>query len=97
MTRTYTVTFQSGLTWSVVAGSRTDATVSASELNPGDKVVQVSQSVEWVESMIGEDMPMKDPQPLRDRMSDFGFEVKKPQGGSKSQADGTPPKQPPTN
>lgn len=43
----YMVTFQSGLTWSVVAGSRTDATVSASELNPGDRVVQVSQSGQW--------------------------------------------------
>ncbi len=29
---------------------------------------------------------------LRDRMSDFGFEVKKPQGSSKSPMDGTLPK-----
>lgn len=29
---------------------------------------------------------------LRDRMSDFGFEVKKPLGSLKSQTDGTLPK-----
>jgi hypothetical protein len=47
MTCTYTVTFQSGLVWLMVARSRNDATVSASELNPGDKVVRVYQSGQW--------------------------------------------------
>ena len=47
-----------------------------------------------VESTVGKltSMDEKTPGSLRDRMSDFGFEVKKPQGSSKSQTDGTLPK-----
>jgi len=49
-----------------------------------------------VESMVGKLTSMDEKTPpagsLRDRMSDFGFEVKKPQGSLKSQTDGTLPK-----
>lgn len=47
MTRTHTVTFQSGVIWEVVAENRARATLSATELNPGDAVVRVSQSGQW--------------------------------------------------
>jgi hypothetical protein len=49
-----------------------------------------------VESTVGKLTSMDEKTPpagsLRDRMSDFGFEVKKPQGSLKSQTDGTLPK-----
>lgn len=47
-----------------------------------------------VESTVGKltSMEEKPPGSLRDRMSDFGFEVKKPQGSLKSRTDGTLPK-----
>lgn len=49
-----------------------------------------------VEGTVGQLINMDEKTPpagsLRDRMSDFGFEVKKPLGSSKSQTDGTLPK-----
>jgi hypothetical protein len=49
-----------------------------------------------VEGTVGQLTDMEEKTPpagsLRDRMSDFGFEVKKPLGSSKSQTDGTLPK-----
>jgi hypothetical protein len=49
-----------------------------------------------VESTVGQLTDMEEKTPptgsLRDRMSDFGFEVKKPQGSSKSPMDGMLPK-----
>lgn len=49
-----------------------------------------------VESTVGQLTDMEEKTPpagsLRDRMSDFGFEVKKPQGSSKSRPGGVLPK-----
>lgn len=49
-----------------------------------------------VEGTVGQLINMEEKTPpagsLRDRMSDFGFEVKKLPGSSKSQTDGTLPK-----